>query len=119
VAVVSAIVVLALAVGQTLYYHVQHAPALERQIRLATGHPDTIDASLRSVDLPDNTDTYFIGQYIPDINVPISWINYLTTADPATLRTYTFDGLGSRRPRLTAWIRSAACRSSSIRRCQR
>ncbi len=92
--VLTGLVVVALAAAQTWYYHAVHSPALERQIRLTKGFPDTFDAALRSVDIPDNTDTAFVGLYIPDVNIPASWINYLTTANPNTLRYYTYDGQG-------------------------
>jgi hypothetical protein len=74
--------------GQLVYYFGWHVPLLEKQVRLSKPYPDIYDMAMRSLDLPSATDIYQIGDPIPDINVPRTWINFFTKSDPSTLRFY-------------------------------
>ena len=80
-------------VAQVNYYFNEHVPLLEKQVRLAKPYGDVFDLALRSFDFPDATDIYMIGDPLPDINVPRSWIDLFTRSDRSTLRYFPLSPL--------------------------
>jgi hypothetical protein len=57
-------------------------------------YPDVFDAAMRAINLPSRTDIYLIGDPIPDINVPRTWIDFLLKSDRATVRYFPLSASG-------------------------
>lgn len=86
--VLVALVLVFMMAGQVVYYYGYHVPLLEKEARLSKPYPDVFDAAIRASKLPSQTDIYLIGDPIPDINVPRTWIDFLTKADRSTMDYY-------------------------------
>jgi hypothetical protein len=86
--VLSAAILSFMMVAQVTYYFNDHVPLLEKQARLYKPYGDVFDLALRSFDFPNATDIYMIGDPIPDVNVPKTWIGFFTKSDWETLNYY-------------------------------
>ncbi|MDZ4771225.1 MAG: glycosyltransferase family 39 protein [Chloroflexota bacterium] len=59
------------------YYYGPHLAFFNIQVRESKGYRDGIDAALRAVELPGNTQVYLVGQPEHDQNVPRHWLTFL------------------------------------------
>jgi hypothetical protein len=74
----AALVVVVISVAQVGYYFREHLPAFRFQVRDEKGYRDGIDAALRALDLPGNTQIYLVGKPIHDQTVPRNWLEFLS-----------------------------------------
>ena len=80
-------------VAQLNYYFNYHVPLLEKQVRLSKPYGDVFDLAIRSFDFPNATDIYIIGDPVPDVNVPRTWIGFFTKSDWHTLNYYPLSSM--------------------------
>ncbi|MEP7290130.1 MAG: glycosyltransferase family 39 protein [Chloroflexota bacterium] len=72
------LVVCAIAAAQVGYYFGPHLAFFNIQVRDSKGYRDGIDAALRAAELPGNTQVYLVGKPAHDVNVPRSWLGFLS-----------------------------------------
>lgn len=69
--------VCAVAAAQIGYYFGPHLAYFNVQVRDSKGYRDGIDAVMRAIELPPNTQVYLVGRPAHDTNVPRSWLSFL------------------------------------------
>ncbi len=72
------IAAVAIAAAQVGYYFGPHLAYFNVQVRDSKGYRDGIDAALRTLELPGNTQVYLVGKPEHDVNVPRSWLGFLS-----------------------------------------
>jgi hypothetical protein len=81
------LVVVVIAVAQVGYYFGTHLEQFKVQVRDEKGYRDGIDAALRALDLPGNTQVYLVGKPRHDQTVPRNWLDFLSR-DGDAMRYY-------------------------------
>lgn len=77
--------VIGFSAAQVHYYFGPHLAYYNVQLRASKQHPDGVDAILRALDLPPNTQTYLISDPVVDINPPRSLYGFFAADERAEL----------------------------------
>ncbi len=68
----------AIALGQVDYYFGVHLPYFTTQVRDAKPYRDAVDAAMRTLDLPGNTQVYVVSKPPADQVVTRNWLNFVS-----------------------------------------
>jgi hypothetical protein len=82
---ITAVIVGTVCVGHTLYYFQDQLPTLLYEVRASAPYPDPIDAVLRIIKLPENTQAYMISENTVDPHTPEAIQALYLWGKPATL----------------------------------